>query len=143
MIRALPIWPDAPGKFKGNEKGPSGKKDQETFEKKTVISASISVSICLIWVAAVFFHLREIKTYDGLRPVGTVNGEPFFQEDLDIYALELRAAVAADYGRRYSLSSMESKFWNTKYGDAAPGETLYRMALDRVVRNMALIQESP
>jgi hypothetical protein len=104
----------------------------------------ICAVVCLFGGLGVFLFLRsgEVKTYGGLRPAGTVNGEPFFQEDLDVYALELRAAVAADYGRRYNLSGMGAKFWDTAYGNSTPRETLYNMALERVVRNMVLIQEA-
>jgi hypothetical protein len=106
--------------------------------KKTVIIAAL----CLLggFVVFLFLRPRQVQTYDGAA--GTVNGEPFFQEDLEVYALELRAAVAADYGRRYNLSGVGAKFWDTTYGDATPRETLYRMALDRVVRDMVLIQEA-
>jgi hypothetical protein len=108
--------------------------------KRTLIIAAVF----LLGGLAVSLYLRsgEVKTYNGLRPAGTVNGEPFFQEDLDVYALELRAAVAADYGRKYNLSAMGAKFWDTKYGNSTPGEALYRMALERLVRNMVLIQEA-
>lgn len=78
----------------------------------------------------------------GPKPAGTVNGEPFFQEDLDIYALELRAAVAADYGRRYNLPGVGAKFWDTPYGGSTPRKTLYKLALEKLVRNMVIIQEA-
>jgi hypothetical protein len=113
-------------------------------KKRRLKKTAIIASVCLIGAAVIFlfFRPRKIQTYDGLRPAGTVNGEPFFQEDLDVYALELRAAVAADYGRRYNLPGVGARFWDTKYGNATPRETLYGMALDRVVRNMVLIQEA-
>lgn len=79
---------------------------------------------------------------DGRKPAGTVNGEPFFQEDLDTNALELRAAVAADYGRRYGLSGMGEQFWDTAYGNSTPRRTLYTLALNQLIRNMVLIQEA-
>jgi hypothetical protein len=110
-------------------------------KKTTLIAAA-----CLLGLGGlgVFLFLPpgKVETYGGLRPAGTVNGEPFFQEDLDVYALELRAAVAADYGRRFNLSGVGAKFWDTPYGGSTPRETLNKMALDRLVRNMVLIQEA-
>jgi hypothetical protein len=97
--------------------------------------------------AVIFFRYMTYNSgqppdIDGRKAAGTVNGEPFFQEDLDVYALELRAAVAADYGRRYGLTGMGAKFWDTKYGGGTPRQTLNRRALDRLARNMVLIQEA-
>jgi hypothetical protein len=104
---------------------------------------AILAAVCLLAGLGVFILFRhEIKTEGGSRPAGEVNGEPFFQEDLEVYALEFRAAVAADYGRKYNLSGVGAKFWDTKYGGSTPREALYAMALDRVVRNMVLIQEA-
>jgi hypothetical protein len=103
----------------------------------------VFVAVCLLAGLGVFILFRpEIKTYGGVRPVGAVNGEPFFQEDLEVYALEFRAAVAADYGRKYNLSGVGAKFWDTKYSGGTPREALYKIALDRVVKNMVLIQEA-
>jgi hypothetical protein len=106
-----------------------------------------AIGIYLLAAGGVFVFLRSradkpVTLYDGKQSVGTVNGEPFFQEDVDVYALELRAAVAADYGRRYKLYGVGAKFWDTKYGGSTPNETLTKLALRDLVRNMVLIQEA-
>ncbi|MDR0709644.1 MAG: hypothetical protein LBF77_06230 [Spirochaetaceae bacterium] len=122
------------------------KPDENTRKRRLLARAAFLVlaGVCVIAAAVLFalFRPGEVKTYNGLRPAGTVNGEPFFQEDLDVYALELRAAVAADYGRRYNLFGVGEKFWDAKYGKSTPRETLYKLALDSLVRNMVLIQEA-
>jgi hypothetical protein len=82
------------------------------------------------------------KTYNGKKAAGTVNGEPFFAEDVDVYAQEWRAAVAASYGKKYNLSGVGAKFWDTRYGNSTPRETMRKLALDELVRNMVLIQEA-
>ena len=83
------------------------------------------------------------KVYSGgVKAIGMVNGEPFFQSDLDVYALELRAAVAAHYGRKYNLGGMGASFWETKYGGQTPREFLEKLARDDLVHNMVLIQEA-
>jgi hypothetical protein len=100
--------------------------------------------LVLAGIFALFRYAADAPsdTKDGKKPAGTVNGEPFFKEDLDLYALELRAAVSADYGRRYGLSGMGEQFWDTKYGNTTPRQTLHTMALNQLIRNMVLIQEA-
>jgi hypothetical protein len=124
------------------------KKNKTAFDKKnprlkkTLLLAAAGVF--LLGGLCLFMALRPVpvKTYDGKRPAGMVNGEPFFQEDLDVYAAELRAAVAADYGRKYNIFGMGAKFWNTRYGNSTPEETLNELAGKNLIRNMVLIQEA-
>jgi hypothetical protein len=124
------------------------KKIKTVFNKKNMrlkmMFILTAAGFCLLGGLSVFTALRSaaVKTLDGKKPAGAVNGEPFFQEDIDVYAAELRAAVAADYGRKYNLSGMGAKFWNTRYGDATPGETLRKLAREKLVRTMVLIQEA-
>jgi len=82
------------------------------------------------------------KTYNGVKAVGMVNGEPFFQFDLDVYSAELRAAVAAHYGRKYNLGGMGADFWETKYDGQTPRQFMEKLALNDLVENMVLIQEA-
>jgi hypothetical protein len=118
----------------------SNKKKKEP--RKIVVLAA--AGFCLFGGLGLFTVLRSpaLKTYNGEKPLGTVNGEPFFREDMDVYAAELRAAVAADYGRKYQLFGVGAKFWDTRYGDSTPGETLTKLAREKLIRNMVLIQES-
>jgi hypothetical protein len=104
--------------------------------KKIVV---LACAICLLFSCTA---ADKTPSSSAGVPVGTVNGEPFYQEDIDIYALELRAAVAADYGRRFNLFAVGAKFWDTEYGGSTPNETLTRLALNDLVRNMVLIQEA-
>jgi hypothetical protein len=71
-----------------------------------------------------------------------INGEPFFHEDVAVYAAELRAAVAAYYGRKYNLSGVGAAFWNTEYDGVTPLEFMNKWALDDLAKNMVLIQEA-
>ena len=82
------------------------------------------------------------KIYNGVKAIGMVNGEPFFQSDVDVYALELRAAVAAHYGRKYNLAGMGADFWEIKYDGQTPREFMEKLARDDLVKNMVLIQEA-
>ncbi|MDR1099036.1 MAG: hypothetical protein LBL28_01000 [Treponema sp.] len=124
------------------------KKTTARFNKKRMWSKKImlltAAGLCLFGGLGIFAVLRPVavKTVDGKKPAGTVNGEPFFQEDIDVYAAELRAAVAADYGRRYKLLGMGARFWDTRYGNSTPGETLNELARKNLIRNMVLIQEA-
>jgi hypothetical protein len=111
--------------------------------KKTVIL--IAVGVCLLAAFVCFTLIRRAESttaYEGRQPAGTVNGEPFFLEEIDVYGADLRAAVAADYGRRYKLSGVGAKFWDTEYDGVTPRETLTRIAVKNLARNMVLIQEA-
>jgi hypothetical protein len=124
---------------------PAGKKtecEKKTAAKKIFALAAVSIFLVVCLGAFVMFHPGAAKKYTGKNPVGLVNNEPFFQEDLDVYAAELRAAVAADYGRKYNLSGMGAGFWDTTYGSGSPRETLYQLAQRKLIRNMVLIQEA-
>ena len=85
---------------------------------------------------------KNIYRQTGRKPVGMINGEPFFDEDLAVYAAELRAAVSAYYGRKYNLGGMGAKFWDTEYDGATPREFLNNLALEDMTRNIVLIQEA-
>ena len=84
------------------------------------------------------------KVFDqtGKKVAGMVNGEPFFQEDLDVYVANMRAVVAAHYGQKYNLSGMGDDLWNKKYDGCTPREFLNKLALSDLVKNMVLIQEA-
>ena len=86
--------------------------------------------------------INKIYQETGKKAAGTVNGEPFFDEDLAVYSSELRAAVAAHYWRIYNISNMGTDFWNTEYGGVTPNEFLKETALDELVRNMVIIQQA-
>ena len=85
---------------------------------------------------------KKIYQQSGKKPAGMINGEPFFPEDVAVYAAELRAAVAAHYGKKYNLSNMGASFWNTKYDGTTPQEFMNKWALDDLAKNMVLIQEA-
>jgi len=85
---------------------------------------------------------NRIYQETGRKIAGTVNREPFFQEDLDVYISELRAAVAAHYWRLYNISNMGADFWDTVYDGSTPREFLNKAAMDELVRNMVLIQQA-
>ncbi|MCL2043143.1 MAG: hypothetical protein FWG89_03290 [Treponema sp.] len=84
----------------------------------------------------------DILYYDGVKAIGMVNGEPFFEFDLNVYAMEFRAAVAAHYGQAYNISLMGARFWDTEYDGQTPRQFLERLALDDLVKNMVTIQEA-
>jgi len=101
----------------------------------TALTAAALIAAFVIWWPA-------LKTYDGRKPAGIVNRAPFFQEDLDIYAMELRAAVAVSYSRKYGIFGMGEDFWDTRYGAETPRETLNMMALGQLARNMVILEEA-
>jgi hypothetical protein len=117
--------------------------------KKTAkkILALPVMCLCLLAALAAIVFLRGRlpeagKSIEGRKPAGTVNGEPFFREDMAVYALELRAAVAAQYGKRYQLSGMGARFWDTEFDGATPRQTLEALATQDLIRNMVLLQEA-
>ncbi|GHV89212.1 hypothetical protein AGMMS50267_15720 [Spirochaetia bacterium] len=123
------------------------KKNVTRKNRKTTLL--VTAAVCLLAGAGIFVAGRFVtdtiaanKTYDGRKPAGTVNGEPFFQEDVDVYGAELRAAVAIHYGKLYNLSGMGADFWDTKYSIGTPREFQYNLALKDLARNMVLIQEA-
>jgi len=85
---------------------------------------------------------EKIFLETGRKVFGTVNGEPFFYEDIAVFTIELRAAVAAHYWRKYNVSNMGADFWDTVYDGSTPREFLNKTALDELVRNMVLIQQA-
>jgi len=133
------------------------KKKKVPARKKNMFAKLAVVGLCLALLVVVFLSQRnqvgnrpatENTTADIIQqPVvrtvaGTVNREPFFDTDLAVYAGELRAIVAAHYGRVYNIASMGASFWDTTYDDGTPREFLNRMAVDILVRNMVIIQEA-
>lgn len=98
--------------------------------------------IIIVLAVALLTACSPQPAYNGRKAAGVVNGEPFFQEDLNVYGLELRAAVAKHYGAKYNLSGMGASFWDTKYDGTTPRETITALAMDDLVRNIVLIQEA-
>lgn len=127
------------------------KKNQRKQDGKKVFKKAIALPvICLCLLAAALAAVAALrgrlpvadKIGEGRKPAGTVNGEPFFREDMAVYALERRAAVAAHYGRRYQLSGMGAQFWDTEFDGATPRQMLEELAMQDLIRNMVLLQEA-
>ncbi|MDR1787829.1 MAG: hypothetical protein LBR16_05195 [Treponema sp.] len=123
------------------------------MKKKVKPSFVLALGVCLGVLAGagvvVGLQVRERRAdaagraaYARGGPAGTVNGEPFFQRDIDVYAAELRAAVAQLYGRKYGLNGMGESFWKTEFDGVTPRQTLYDMALKDIVKNIVLMQEA-
>ena len=85
---------------------------------------------------------QKIYQQTGRKIFGTINGEPFFDEDLNVYRSELRAMVAAYYGRVYNISGMGAKFWDTKYDGTTPMEYMTNLAINDLKKNMVIIQQA-
>ena len=85
---------------------------------------------------------NRIYRQTGIKIPGTINGEPFFTEDLNVYRSELRAAVAAYYGQKYSISSMGASFWDTRYDGITPMEHMTNLAINDLKKNMVIIQQA-
>jgi hypothetical protein len=85
---------------------------------------------------------RLIYHQTGIKIFGTINGEPFLEEDINVYRGELRAAVAAYFGRRYNISSMGASFWDTKYDGITPNEHKTNLAINDLKKNMVIIQQA-
>ncbi|MCL2043157.1 MAG: hypothetical protein FWG89_03360 [Treponema sp.] len=130
-------------------------------KRKMLVYAGICAGLCLLILAGVTAFRRIaadritreafaadraaavlIYRQSGRKPAGMVNGEHFFQEDLAVYAAELRAAVAAHYGRVYNLGGMGASFWDTDFDGSTPREFMNQLALDDLARNMIIIQEA-
>ena len=131
------------------------KKNKKTVKKRNRILTAAALGLLVLTGA--FFLLRNTihnalltradlalagKTYNGITAIGMVNGEPFFESDLNVYAMERRAAVAARYGRLYNITSMGAAFWETEFDGETPRQFLENLALNDLVRNMVLIQEA-
>ena len=107
-----------------------------------------AVCLCLIAITGTNISGKTVadKSADEnqteRKVAGTINGEPFFQEDLNVYIAEFRAAVAAYYGQKYHLSGIEAGFWDTRFDGSTPREFLNRLALENLARNMTMIREA-
>ena len=84
----------------------------------------------------------SIYQQTGRKIQGTINGEPFFDEDLNVYRNELRAFVAAYFGRLYNISAMGARFWETKYNGISPREYMTKLAINDLKKNMVIIQQA-
>jgi hypothetical protein len=130
------------------------KKEKSNKQKKNVLKKiTFRGGLCLCLIVLTGVSAFCISTEDKItaennyrqterKVAGMFNGEPFFQEDVDVYIAELRAAVAAYYGRKYDLSGVGVVFWDTEFDVGTPRALLNKLALDKLVRNMALMQEA-
>ena len=96
----------------------------------------------LITLTAADMAQADKYYYGGIKAIGMVNSDPFFQHDLDIFAAERRAAVAAHFGRIYNLHTMGAKFWQTDFDGQTPQQFLNNLALEDLVRRIVLLQEA-
>jgi hypothetical protein len=94
--------------------------------------------LCLLPVVGVAL----ILTRNLNPPAGKINGEPFYAEELAMYADELRAAVAWEYSQKYHLDAVGARFWETRYDGVTPHETLNNRALAALVRNKVIMREA-
>jgi hypothetical protein len=85
---------------------------------------------------------QKIFQQSGKKPAGMINGEPFFQEDLDVYIAEFRAIVTMHYARKYSLGGTGPSFWDTKYGGRTPRQHITELAVNDLAKTMVVIQEA-
>lgn len=73
--------------------------------------------------------------------LGTVNGLPFYAEELLVYADEERAAVTAQISQQYDLPGTGPSFWDTEYDGVTPREVLLDTAMEDLIRNKVIQQE--
>ncbi|MEG0617381.1 MAG: hypothetical protein RR508_07430, partial [Oscillospiraceae bacterium] len=108
--------------------------DKKNIKSKKIITI-ISVAIIVIIVAILAIYIiskREIA--------GTVNTLPFYYEELNMYAQEQKAAVAADFSKKHNLDSFGAEFWDKQYDGETPKKALYDKALEALIR-AKIIQE--
>ena len=139
---------------------PAVKKTKKTTVKKLAIVAAIC--LCTIVLVLSFLLYVSISAerllaeqiaadraiasmiyqQTGRKAFGTINGEPFFEEDLNKYRSELRAAVAAYFGRVHNITSMGARFWDTRFNGITPNEHKTNLAINDLKRNMVIIQQA-
>ncbi|MEG0178995.1 MAG: hypothetical protein RR424_02470 [Oscillospiraceae bacterium] len=108
--------------------------DKKNIKSKKIITI-ISVAIIVIIVAILAIYIiskREIA--------GTVNTLPFYYEELNMYAQEQKAAVAADFSKKHNLDSFGAEFWDKQYDGETPKKALYDKALEALIK-AKIIQE--
>ena len=94
-----------------------------------------------IIVIIVFFIGSIIFFFSKNKPLGKINGIPFYSEELLMYAEQSRALVSAQYSAKYNISSAGSDFWDTDYGDGSPKKWLLDAAMKELVYNKVIQQE--
>lgn len=110
------------------------KKNKARPKKAVLIVGGVAVLLAILLGLSLFLPQR--------KPAGTVNGHPFYAEELALYAAQHRAAVAADFATRYQLSSMGSNFWNTDYEGTTPEQALLAAALHSLVQDKIIQQQA-
>lgn len=101
----------------------------------------IAAAVGLACAAAALGGLCLLAAGGGSEVLGTVNGDPFYREELLLYAERRRAAVSARYSRDYDLPGTGAGFWTGEYGGSQPVDTLLDEALQELVRDKVTQQE--
>ncbi len=108
--------------------------------KDKLFQSKIWIFVSLFLIFGVFFTLFFVLNSKN-KPLGTVNGVPFYAEELLMYAESSRAAVNALYSEKYNLSSTGSDFWDTPQEGSTPKQWLLDAAMKQLVYNKVIQQE--
>lgn len=100
---------------------------------------AVCIAVAAAATAAGGIALAALGTGSG--GLGTVNGLPFYAEELVVYADEQRAAVTAQISQQYDLPGTGPSFWDTEYDGVTPREVLLDTAMEDLVRSKVIQQE--
>ena len=100
---------------------------------------AVCIAVAAAAAAAGGIALAALGTGSG--GLGTVNGLPFYAEELVVYADEQRAAVTAQISQQYDLPGTGPSFWDTEYDGVTPREVLLDTAMEDLVRSKVIQQE--
>ena len=75
------------------------------------------------------------------RPIGTVNGTPFYAQELVMYGERFRAAVSSEFCQTYGLPGTGADFWSEEYDGTLPVDVLLDRAVQELTRDKVIQQE--
>lgn len=110
--------------------------------KQNRASCRDGIKITAAVVIVLLFGLIILTGSKKPGKLGTVNGIPFYQKELDLYKEEYRAKVAAAFADQHNLDSVGKEFWNTPYDGIRPEEVLTDQALEALIRDKIIQQEA-
>lgn len=107
--------------------------------KGRIAAAAAAAAVCCAAAAAGL--CLALGGSSGSAVLGTVNGDPFYRDELLMYAGRHRAGISARYSREYDLPGTGEHFWTTEYGGTLPVDALLDAALQELVQEKVTQQE--
>lgn len=96
---------------------------------------AVVVGACVLGGAVLAGVAAALGAAPGGGVVGSVNGQDIYADELAMYAVRHRAAVAAAFSTAHGLAGTGADFWTTEYDGEHPVDALLQAAMTELTRD--------